>query len=218
MKYPGRIYSHGIPAAQQDETSRPPGLYDVCREQCPICDEEEPSFSHVAYHLRRIAAFALPRSAILEDDTAPGSRGSNDANLESDEDPAERLSESEPEDIEGVSPQNPPPTSLPQDHNQRYHPIPGLHHQLRSGKHPNQPIDTSNILSSNEIKQLDHSSQTGLSIRDYLSDLDYDGSEKDAGQWSEITSPQASVSKLLAPSRPDGYNPSQSPDDRIVEK
>ena len=217
MYYPSGSPSDDSPASQQDDTSRPPGLYDTCREQCPVCGEEKPSFSHVAHHLRRIAAFALPRSAILEDDIAPGSQDSNDANLESDEDSTERLSESELEDIEGVSSQSPLPTSLPQDHNQQHHPIPGLHHQLHLGKHPNQPIDTSNLLSSNAIKRLDNSSQTGFSIRDYLSDLDYDRSEKDAGQWSKIISPQASVSKLPASSRPDGYTPSQSPDDRIVE-
>ena len=43
-----------------------------------------------------------------------------------------------------------------------------------------------NLLSSNAVKQLDHCSQTGLSIRDYLSNLDYDGSEQDPGQWSEV--------------------------------
>ena len=216
MYRPGRILSDGIPTSQQDGTSRPPGLFDVCRDQCPICDEEKPSFSHVAHHLRRIAAFALPRSAILEDDIAPVSQDSNDANLESDEYPAERLSESELEDMEGVSSQRPAPTSLPQDHNQQYHPIPGLHHQLRSGKHSNQPVDTSNLLSSNAIKQLDHSSQTRLSIRDYLSDLDYDGSEQDAGQLSEINPPQASGAEPLVPFRPDRSEPSQPRDHQII--
>lgn len=128
--------------------------------------------------------------------------------MESDEDPAERLSESELEDIEGVSYQNPIPTSLPQDHNQQYHPILGLDHQT---------IDTSNLLSSNAVKQLDHSSQTGLSIKNYLSNLDYDRSEQDAGQWSEVLSQQASVSKSMPPSRLDSYDPSQPLDDRIVE-
>ena len=113
MYRPGKILSDGVPTSQQDGASKPPSLYDVCRDQCPICDEEKPSFSHVAHHLRRIAAFALPRSAILEDDIAPGSQGSNDANLESDEDSTERFSESELEDIEDVSFQNLPPTSFP---------------------------------------------------------------------------------------------------------
>ena len=308
----GRNYSDGIRAPQQDDTSRPPGLYGVCREQCPICDEEEPSFSHVAHHLRRIAAFALPKSAILEDDIAPGSQDSRDANLEFDEDPAEGLSESELEDIEDLTCQNQPLTSLPQNHSQQYHPILGPDERLRSRKQPNQPMNTTNLdfyrvlyditpennqptpgidleakpgdlvtvvgksahtgdtseswlcrahdgrqgflprthlelvrkgaqpqaqiqdratnntmptlalrrtdpLSSDAVKQLDHSSQTGLSIRDYLSNLDYDGSEQDAGQWSEIFSQQTLFSESLAPSRPDSYDPSQPPDDRVVE-
>ena len=74
-----------------------------------------------------------------------------------------------------------------------------------------------NLLSSNVVKQLDHSSQKGLSIRDYLSNLDFDGSEQDAGHWSEENSQQASVSESLAPSRRDGCDPSQPSDDRIVE-
>lgn len=308
----GRIYSNGIRASQQDGTSRPPGLYEACREQCPICDEEEPSFSHVAHHLRSIAAFALPKSAILEDDIAPGSQDSRDANLGFDEDPAEGLSESELEDIEDVTCQNQPPTSLPQDHNQQYLTILGPNEQLRLRKQPNQPINTTNLdfyrvlyeitpennpptpgidleakpgdlvtvvgksahtgdtseswlcrahdgrqgflprthlelvrkgaqpqaqvqdgatdntmsklaatrtnlLSSNAVKQLDHSSQTGLSIRDYLSNLDYDGSEQDSGQWSEVISQQASISESLAPPSPEGYDPSQHPDDRFTE-
>ena len=217
MYRPGKTLSDGIPTSQQDGASQPPSLYNVCRDQCPMCDEEKPSFSHVAHHLRRIAAFALPRSAILEDDIAPGSQDSNDANLESEEDSTERLSESEIEAIEGGSSQKLSPTSLQQDDHHQYHIIPGVHHQFRSGKDPNQPIDTSNLLSSNAVTQLDHSSQTGLSITDYLNDLDYDGSEKDAGQWNETISPQASESKSLAPSWSDGYNPSHSPDDRIVE-
>ncbi len=190
MYYPGRIYSDGIPASQHDDTSRPPGLYDVCREQCPICVEEKPSFSHVAHHLRRIAAFALPRSAILEDDVVPGSQNSNDADLESDEDLAERLSESELEDLEDGEMADTMTTLA---------------------------ATRANLLSSNAVKQLDHFSHTGLSIRDYLSNLDFDGSEQDAGQWSEENSQQASVSESLAPSRRDGYNPSQPPDDRIIE-
>ena len=56
-----------------------------------------------------------------------------------------------------------------------------------------------------------------MSIRDYLSGLDYDESEQDAGQRSEIIPPQAPVSESLAPSRLDGYEPSQPPDNRIVE-
>ena len=211
MYRPGKTSLDGIPTSQQDGAPQPPSLYNVCRDQCPICDEEKPSFRHVAHHLRRIAAFALPRSAILEDDIAPGSQDSNDANLESDEDSTERLSESGLEDIEGVSSKSPLTTSPPQD------PIPGRHHQPRSGKHPYQPSNTSNLLSSIALKQLDHSSQMGLSIRDYLSVLDYDGSEQDAGQWREMTPPQASVSESLAPSRPDGYEPSQPPNSRIVE-
>ena len=301
----GRIYSNGIRASQQDDTSRPPGLYEACREQWPICDEEEPSFSHVAHHLRRIAAFAMPKSAISEDDIAPRSQDSRDANLEFDEDPAEGLSEFELEDIEDVTCQNQPPTSLPQDHNQQYLTILGPNEQLRSRKQPNQPINTTNLdfyrvlyeitlennppppgidleakpgdlvtvvgrsaqtgdtseswlcrahdgrlgflprthlelvrkgaqpqaqvqdgettatrtnlLSSNAVKQLDHSSQTGLSIRDYLSNLDYDGSEQDSGQWSEVISQQASISESLAPPSPEGYDPSQPPDDRFTE-
>ena len=312
MHYPGRIYSGDFLASQQEEISRPPGLYDVCREQCPICDEERPSVSHVGHHLRKIAAFTLPRSTILEDDIAPVSQVPNEANLESDEDPAERLSEFELEDAEEVSYQNPPSTSFSQNHNQLYHPIVGPDRQHNPNQPPNQPIDTPNIdfcrvlyeitpesqpptpgilleakpgdlvaviskytptgdaseswlcrardgrqgflprtylefmqkgaqpqaqiqdeamantmtilatpranlLSSNTVKQLDHSSQTGLLIRDYLSNLDYDGSEEDAGQWSEVISQQASVSESLGPSRPDGYDPGQPPDDRIVE-
>ena len=118
--------------------------------------------------------------------------------------------------MEGVSSQSPAPASLPQDHNQQYHPIPGFSHQLRSGKHPNQPVETSNLLSSNAIKQLDPSSQTRLSIRDYLSDLDYNGSEQNAGQLSEINPPQASGAEPLAPSRPDRYEPSQTRARRVI--
>ena len=79
-----------------------PCLYEVCHEQCPICGEEEPSVSHVAYHLQKTAAFALPRSTIVEDDIAPVSQDFNDANLESDDDTAERLSEFELEDTVDV--------------------------------------------------------------------------------------------------------------------
>ena len=189
MRYPGRIYSDGIPASQQDDTSRSPSLYDVCRQQCPICDKEEPSFIHVAQHLRRIAVFVLPRSAILEDEVAPGSQNSNDADLQSDEDLAEMLSESESEDTEdGVMAET--MTTL--------------------------SATRANLLSSNALKQLDHSRQTGPSIRDYLRNLDLDGSERDAGKRSEIILEQASVSESLAPNL-DGYDPLQPPYDRIVE-
>ena len=196
---PGRIYSGDCLASQQEAISRPPGLYDICREQCPICDEERPSVSHVGHHLRKIAAFTLPRSTISEDDNAPAGQDSNEANLESDEDPAEMLSDYELEDAEGLSYQNPPPPSFPQNHNQK------------------DATPRADILSSNTVKQLDHSTQTGLLIRDYLSNLDYNGSEEDAGQWSGVISQQASVSESLGPSRPDGYDPGQTPDDRIVE-
>ena len=109
------------------------------------------------------------------------------------------LSDFELEDAEGISYQNPPPTSLPQNHNQK------------------DATPRADLLSSNTVKQLDHSSQTGLLVRDYLSNLDYDGSEAVAGQWSGVISQQASVSESLGPSRPDGYDPGQTPDDRIVE-
>ena len=197
--FPAGTYSGDCLASQQEEISRPPGLYDVCREQCPICDEERPSVSHVAHHLRKIAAFTLPRSTISEDDNEPVSQDSNEANLESDEDPAEMLSDFELEDAEGISYQNPPPTSLPQNHNQK------------------DATPRADLLSSNTVKQLDHSSQTGLLVRDYLSNLDFDGSEAVAGQWSGVISQQASVSESLGPSRPDGYDPGQTPDDRVVE-
>ena len=145
MHYPGRIYSDDFLASQQEGISRPPGLSDVCREQCPICDEERPSVSHIGHHLRRIAAFALPRSTNLEYDITPGSQDSNEANLESDEDPVERLSEFELEDAQEVSYQNPPSTSFSQNHNQQYHPIVGPDRQLNSNQPPNQPIDTPNV-------------------------------------------------------------------------
>ena len=80
MHYPGRIYSDDVLASQQEDTSRPPGLDEVCREQCPVCDEGQPSVSHVGHHLRKIAAFALPSSTIV-DDIAPGSQDLIDANL-----------------------------------------------------------------------------------------------------------------------------------------
>ena len=47
-------------------------------------------------------------------------------------------------------------------------------------------VTRANLLISNAVKQLDHSGQTGLPIRNYLSDLDFDGSEQDPGQWSEV--------------------------------
>ena len=310
MRYPGKICSDEFLASQQEDTSRPPGLDEVCREQCPICDEEEPSVSHIGHHLQKIAAFALPRLTIL--DTAPGNQDSNDANLESDNDSAEMFSEFELEDAENLSYQNPSPTSFPQNHNEQYHPILGPDRQSHANQHSNQPIDTSNLdfcrvlyeitpenksstvgidleakpgdlvaiisksgppgdgseswlcrahdgrqgflplmaleivrkgaepqaqikagemantmttpaatranlPSSNAVKQLDHSSQRGLPIRDYRDDLDLEGSEQDAGQWSEIISQQASVSESLTSSKPDGYDPSQPPEDRVVE-
>ena len=109
MHYPGRIHSGDFLASQQDEISRPPGLYDVCREQCPLCDEERPSVSHVGRHLRKIAAFTLPRLMIMEDDIAPVSQDFNEANLESDEDPAERLLDFEL-DLYEITPEKQPPT------------------------------------------------------------------------------------------------------------
>ena len=312
MHYPSRTYSDDFLASQQEDTSRPPGLDEVCREQCPICNEEEPSVIHVGHHLRKIATFALPRSNTLEDDIAPGSQDSNDAHLESDDDPAERLSEFEPEDAEDVIDQDPPLTRFPRNYNQQYHPILGPDRQIHSNQTPNQPLDTqnldvcrvlyeitlennsstpgidleakagdlvavvskyaptgdaseswlcraddgrqgliprtslefvrkgtqpqpqfqdggmantmttlaatrANVLSSNALKQLDHSSQMGLSIRDYLSDLDFDGSEQGPGQWSDMITQQVSVSESLDFSRPDGYDPSEAPEDRIVE-
>ena len=312
MQYPGKVCSDDFLASQQGDTCRPPGLYEVCREQCPICDEEKPSISHVSHHLRTIAAFALPMSMISEDDIAPGIPDPNDAIWESDDDSDERLSEFELKDPEDLCYQDPPPTSFPQNHNQQYHPIHGRDRQLRSKQLLNQPIDTSNLdlcrvlyeitseinsstsgiyleakpgdlvavisksaptgdageswlcrahdgrqgflpltsleivrkgaqpqaqikdevmantmttfgttranfLSSNAGKQLDLSSQTESSIRDYVSNLDFDGPEQDAGQWSEVLSQQASVSESMPSSRPSGYDPSQPPDDRIVE-
>ena len=312
MQYPGKVYSDHFLASQQGDISRPPGLYEVCREQCPICDKEKPSVSHVSHHLRTIAAFALPMSMILEDDIAPGIPDSNDAIWKSDDDSDERLSDFELEDPEDVCYQDPPPTNFQQNQSQRYHPILGGDRQLHSKQLLNQPIDTSNLdlcrvlyeitseinsstsgiyleakpgdlvaivsksapagdageswlcrahdgrqgflpltsleivrkgaqpqaqikdevmastmttlgttranlLFSNAGKQLDLSSQTESSIKDYLSSLDIDGPEQDAGQWSEVLSQQASVSESMPSSRPSGYDPSQPPDDRIVE-
>ena len=134
-----------------------------------------------------------------EDDNAPAGRNSNEANLESDEDPAEMLSAFELEDAEGMSYQNPPPTSFPQNHNQK------------------DATPRADFLSSSAVGQLDYSSQTSLLISDYLSNLDFGGSEEVAGQWSGVISQQASVSDSLGPSKPDGYDPDQTPDDRIVE-
>ncbi len=261
-QYPGCRSSDDSLASQQEDASRPPSLNDVCRKECPICDEEEPSVGHVSRHLRKIAAFALPRSTIFEDDIPPGSQDSNNANLEF----ADDSSKFKLEDAEDVSYQNSPPTSFPQNQNQQYHTILGPDARLHSNQSPNQPIDTSvldfyrvlheitpenkpptrsidlevkpqaeiqdgarantmttlaatreNVLPSDAVKQLDHSSQTGSSIRDYLSNLDYDGSEQNADQRSEVVFQQASVCESLASFRPDGYDPPPPPDDRIVE-
>ena len=310
--FPAGTYSGNCLASQQEEISRPPGLYDVSREQCPICDEERPSVSHVGHHLRKIAAFTLPSSTKSEDDIASVSQGSNEVTLESDEDPDEMLWDFESEYAEEVSSQNPPPTSFPQNLDQKSQPTFGPERQLHANQLLDQLINTpnvnfyrvlyeitpenkpltpridleakpgdmvaviskrtppgdasdswlcrardgrlgylprtylelvrkgaqpqaqiqdgamadtmttlatprANLLSRNTVKQLGHSSQTGLSIKDYPSNLDYDGSEEDAGQWSEVNPQQASVSGPLVPSRPDGYDRGQTPDDRIVE-
>ena len=90
---------------------RPPGLYEVCREQCPICEEQRPSVSHVGHHLRKIAAFALPRMTIFEDDIASGRRNLNDADIESDDDSTDSFSEFELEDAEDDCHQNLTPNS-----------------------------------------------------------------------------------------------------------
>ena len=310
MRYPGKICSDDFLASQQEDNSRSPEFDEVCRDQCPICDEEEPSVSHVGHHLRKIAAFALPRLKIS--DVATGNQNSNDANLESDNEPADVFSDFELEDAENVSYQNPPPTSFPQNHNQQYYPVLGSDRQPHANQPSNQPIDTSNfdfcrvlyeitpennsstagidleakpgdlvavisksgppgdpseswlcrahdgrqgflplmaleivrkgaqpqaqiqdgemaktmttlaatranIPSSNVVKQLDHSRQRGLLLPNHLSNLNFVRSKQDAGQLSKVISQQASVSESLAPSKPDGYGPSQPPEDRIVE-
>ncbi|KAF6232486.1 hypothetical protein HO173_009366 [Letharia columbiana] len=55
---------------------------DVWREECPICQETHPSFSHVALHLRKIAVFALPKSAGSDEDSTVGDQGSKHANID----------------------------------------------------------------------------------------------------------------------------------------
>ena len=96
---------------RQEHSHQPPGLYEGCREQCPICEEQRPSVSHVGHHLRKIAAFALPRMTNFEDDIAPRRRNPNDADIESGDDSADSFSEFQLEDAEDDCHRNVAPTS-----------------------------------------------------------------------------------------------------------
>ena len=58
-----------------------------------------------------LAAFALPRMTIFEDDITPGRKNSNDADIESDDDSAESFSEFEIEDAEDDCHRNVAPNS-----------------------------------------------------------------------------------------------------------
>ena len=65
--------------------SRPPNLAnlrDIRRKECPICLEQHASFGHVALHLRKIAVFALPKSAGPDGDSTLGDPGSKDTNID----------------------------------------------------------------------------------------------------------------------------------------
>ena len=55
---------------------------DIWREECPICLEKHPSFSHAALHFQKTAVFALPDSAGLDEDSTRGDQDSEAPNIE----------------------------------------------------------------------------------------------------------------------------------------
>ena len=55
---------------------------DTWREECPICLKEDPNFSHIAFHLQKIAAFALPSSEEPDEDSTLGDQDSKAANID----------------------------------------------------------------------------------------------------------------------------------------
>ena len=66
----------------QPQSTKLMGPNDTCRQQCPICLEENPTFNHVGNHLRRFAVFALPNLSGPDEDTILGDHGSNIANID----------------------------------------------------------------------------------------------------------------------------------------
>ncbi len=52
------------------------------RDECPICLKSYPSFSHVAFHLRNIAVFALPTLTGFGENILLGDRDSNAATID----------------------------------------------------------------------------------------------------------------------------------------
>ena len=74
---------------------------------CPICQAEFPSSStlqdHIAFHLERIARFALPRSTRVDDESTSGGHGSADAAGHNDESKGDDLKMESLGSISGLS-------------------------------------------------------------------------------------------------------------------